>query len=228
MYGHPPPQARQVTHLLIGAILCAGLAIVSLIFGGLKVLEAVDNPAPKQVRCEEGALRSVGIDTWVELDSCGLDIGRAFKLVGERSVERFYIPLVVPESGALVGVFETHDTELLFAIANADHYRTVEAGRAVATRLETLLSEPRRGFTAKAGYGEQGIFRHLPEFGPADVLLEHGREPKPVLGLASVVMGFILLVCALLLALRVRRAWAADAADLAAWRARHHPPASHP
>ena len=224
-YRPTPPAARQVTHILVGAIVCAGLAFVTLVLGGLWVSEAVDNPAPTRVRCEERALRSVALDTWVELTDCDLDIERAFELETNERITRFYVPLVVPETGALVGVFETHDPALLRALEQTRHQHSLEADQAVAERLGALLSPPYRGFTTKAGYGEQGIYRYLPEFGPADVLLEHGREPRTTLGVASVAMGLVLLLSALVFALRVRKSWAADAADLAAWRAQHHVPA---
>ncbi len=198
-----------------------------LAFGVIRHGEALAKPHATIVRCEDGALRSVGVDVWTEMTECDIDIDNSFELRVDEQLTRFYIPLVVPETGALVGVFETHDREFIHALRASYEHPSAEADEAVVTRLDELLEPPMRGFTSRVGDDEKGIFRHVPGFGPADILLRHGRQPRMGLSLFALGVALVLLVGAAVFGFRPKRSWDADKADFAAWRAQAMAPPAH-
>lgn len=221
MHGQHRPPARKANHLFVGSLLCVVLGFTALGFGVVNILEALDNPHPTIVRCEERALRSVGPDVWTELTECAADIDNAFELYENHRLTHFYIPLFVPQTGAPVGVFATDDSELIHLLRKDDAHRSAENLQAAYSRLDELLEPPLRGFTRRTANNEQGISRHAADFGPADILLEHGQQPRMGLGVLLLGVALVLFVYAAVLALRVKRGWDAE---LAAWQAQHTAP----
>ena len=217
MQGQPPP-ARRVNHLLFGSMLGFALGITALMLGLGKLREAQDNPQPTIVNCDIETLRGVGPDVWTEVRGCALDMEDASELRQDDRLTGLYIPLVGPETRGLVGILVLHDPDLLQSLVDDRRHATQETKQAVATRLQDLITPPLRGFTAHAGYAEKGVFRHIEAFDPADLMLEHGRAPQRTLSFGLLGLASLLFIGSAVLGYRVKRAWAADAADLAAWR----------
>ena len=221
MQGQPPP-ARQVNHLSFGSMLGFALGIAALLFGLGKLREAQDNPQPTIVNCDTETMRGVGPNIWTEVRGCALDMEAASELHQGDRITALYIPLLSPETGELVGILALHDADLLQSLVDDRRHRTQETQQAATTRLQHLLTPPLRGFTAHAGYAEKGAFRHFEAFEPADLILEYGRAPQRSLSFGLLGLASLLLIGAAVLGYRVKRAWAADAADLAAWHAARH------
>lgn len=219
MYPQAQPAARNTSLPLGGAIVAAIIGLSTLALGLYFLDEALDNPAPRIVDCKEDALQSVGPDVWTELKGCKFDVEGASELTINGRLAGFYIPLREPKTGALVGLYATDDQELLIALSDP----SPRGDAAVNARIAELIEPPLQGFSSHARRHEEGLLRHMEEFGPADMLLVHGREPRKALSILLLGLASVSLLAATILGFRVKRARSADAADLAAWRAQQVP-----